>query len=85
MHILGGLAFGFLGLAWIPGTISRRQRILYILGFVLIIAIGWEIMERVGNVFAPQYLGYGGRIDTLCDIAYGILGGLVAILISRNK
>jgi hypothetical protein len=76
LHILAGMAIGFFGLALF------KNRGLTV-GLALVIGIAWEIFERVGHIWWPKYVGFGGTWDTFFDILCAIIGALIIILVKN--
>ena len=85
MHLIGGMAIGYLVLAVIPAGLSRGRAIARAAGTAAAIGIAWEIFERVGNHYLPRLLAYGGTRDTMMDIAYAIIGAVIIVSIDRNR
>jgi hypothetical protein len=79
LHILGGIALGFLGLRLF------RVRTFPVLLLTGVVAIAWEVFERVGHLVVPTYIGYGGTLDTIFDIACGILGASLVLWSTRGS
>jgi asparagine N-glycosylation enzyme membrane subunit Stt3 len=79
LHILGGIALGFLGLRLFG---PRFWATISLTGTV---AIAWEVFEHVGHAVAPMYIGYGGAWDTIFDIACGILGASLVLWSTRGS
>ncbi len=74
LHVMGGMSIGFFGYAMIQ---KRREVVVPLLA--LTIGISWEIFERLGHVWWPSYVGFGGFWDTLFDILCAILGAFIII------
>jgi hypothetical protein len=79
VHTLAGMALGFLGFALFPKNKYA------ILGLALSVSILWEIFERIGHVWWPAWIGFGGVGDTILDILCGILGALIIIIWKKNN
>jgi VanZ family protein len=81
MHIIGGMAIGYLSL-WMN---SKRSALWHAVILATSIGIVWEIFERIGNHFVPKLLAYGGMGDTILDVVCAIIGAVVIIAISNMK
>lgn len=77
-HFLGGIGLGMLFSA-----LFRSWKTTFFL--VFLVAIGWEIFERIGHHFLPMYINYGPIGDTLIDILCAILGASLVFLTTREK
>ncbi len=60
--------------------INKRTTLSFILGFVLIVGIGWEIFEFLWskffyNTFQVQLLLQPSKFDTIKDIVVNLIGG----------
>lgn len=74
LHVLGGMGAAFFGLLFIK---TRKQ--IGVLLFAGFIGITWEFFERLGHVWWPTLIGFGGTWDTIFDILYAILGAVIVI------
>lgn len=79
MHILGGVGLGLIGYGLFSGGTKK------VIVFVTILAILWEIFERIGYQFAPLWIAFGGTGDTIMDIACAILGTSFIILTNEKN
>lgn len=77
-HFMGGMGIALVA----GGLITRNPRV--ILGITTTIAIGWEIFERIGHIYLPVYINYGGTGDTLMDIFCAIIGTSLVLLATRE-
>lgn len=77
-HFLGGIGIGILATAFF-GTSWKWG-----MGSVITLALGWEIFERIGNIYLPAYINYGGPFDTGIDILCAILGTSLVLLVTRE-
>lgn len=106
MHMLGGLAMGFL--AWgVSIHFIRKIRyenhkpvtrylmsLLYILGFVALIGVAWEMYEYVADVIMQTYFTdmndqlagtrQNGVEDMLGDFVMDFIGGFVAWWLGKD-
>ena len=80
-HILAGFAIGFFGLSMFRNKFYKHWYTLALAGFI---GIAWEIFERIGHVWWPKYVGYGGMGDTFFDIMCGILGAFIIIILKYS-
>lgn len=79
MHLLAGVAMGFLGLGLFGRSLIKT-------GFLAgLIGILYEIFERLGSVWWPDWIGYGATGDTILDVVCGILGALIIIIWQKNN
>jgi len=90
MHVLGGVAMGFLAYTLWSALETRaaetwRALLLqlgFVLGFVAMIGIGWEWAEALADAIVLPALGMAdaqlGLTDTMLDLYFDLLGGLVA-------
>lgn len=74
LHILGGMAVAFFGY-----TIFKSKREVLIPLLALLVGVSWEIFERLGHVWWPNYMGFGNKWDTVFDVLCAILGALIII------
>ena len=79
VHITAGIALAFLGFALFPKNKYA------ILGLTLTVAVIWEIFERVGHIWWPTWIGFGGFWDTIFDVLCGILGALIIIIWKKKN
>lgn len=80
LHIIGGFALGFIGIG-----LFKKHRVSLTLCFAGGVAILWEVFERLGHVWWPMHIGFGGAWDTLFDILCGILGAAFVLIMTRRK
>ena len=86
-HFLGGiwliLFFNFLMKRFRITLISERQRaalFLALIGLVALIGVGWEFFEFILNRYVMS-IGFLGYEDTLSDLFFDLLGGVLAFLV----
>lgn len=85
MHFAGGLWAGLsiLWLVFLSGKFKRNipqsARSIFTIGVcsVLVIAIVWEIFEYIVQIIFPHGVPYD-IVDSLSDIFWGFMGGIVA-------
>lgn len=95
MHALGGLAMGFLACTlwnWLDVQSTNAEKmyiaqLIFVLGFVAMIGIGWEWTEGfVGSVALPDLgMAQPGLIDTMLDLYFDLFGGLVAWVLMNMR
>jgi len=77
MHLLGGFVGALAAYATIVTvggvSISAEKSLLWVILAVLAIAIGWEVFEYMWSVTNDA----GISSDTMSDILFGLIGGLV--------
>ncbi|MBX4198727.1 hypothetical protein KW800_00375 [Candidatus Parcubacteria bacterium] len=88
LHIIAGVMFGFVWLVIARDSIQSRK--LFFLTIILFTVFGgylWEIWEFIGSVRNPDFaLAYVPSLaDTLSDIAWGMLGGVLVGLWARSN
>ncbi len=75
MHIFGGF-----GVAWFfisLFTVLKKSHALRVILFcTLLIAVSWEIFERILDIFAIR--AWNGWVDTIKDLIDGMIGALIA-------
>lgn len=100
MHFAGGVAMGVLALAlWdanvksvtLRGKSAWPKRLFFalcVLGFVALIGIAWEWFEFLFDQFAQVRAAWGlaqaSILDTMSDLFFDLLGGLVVVLLRRK-
>ena len=62
---------------------SNKGIMLGVLGFVLVVSVGWEIFEYVFDIADP--IGGNYVLDTTYDLIFDFCGAVVAGLIGRTK
>jgi len=94
MHFAGGFVTALLAIA-IQHEFKKVHRIkhvtwwhelLFVIGFVALVAVGWEFFEFLVDSFWQRQLGFVSQIsiqDTMGDLAMGLIGGGVAHVLFR--
>lgn len=77
-HFFGGIGIGVLTTAFFGRSIKFGMSI------VTMVAVVWEIFERIGHLYLPLYINYGGVFDTAIDILCAILGTSLVLLMTRE-
>ena len=77
-HFMGGIGIALV----VSGLITRNLKV--ILSVTLGMALGWEVFERIGHIYLPMYINYGGTGDTLMDIFCAIMGTSLVLLATRE-
>ncbi len=106
MHFFGGYTVAVLGVVlygWIREYVEIRVKKhafstlasvllegMFVLGFVMIISVAWEIWEFLMDQFAPAFVDrFGvtqpGIADTMNDLLNDGIGGLTAWILFRNR
>lgn len=86
MHFLSGVFDAYVAIILIKN--HKFIDILFILGFVSLIAVGWEIFEYTASIILkvdPQKVELTGVNDTMKDLIVAIIGGILIIIIYRRK
>lgn len=88
LHAIAGAAFGFLWLGLDRN--GERRKAMVILGaaaFAVLGSVGWEVWELLGSRLFPERVeAYVPELaDSLSDIGFGFLGGLLAGAWGRRK
>lgn len=95
MHALGGMAMGFLGYAlwsflqenevWTWKAVLTQM--IFVVGFVALVGIGWEWFEWLVDAVVLPRLSMPsaqlGLTDTMLDLYFDVFGGCVAWLVVR--
>jgi len=85
-HFCGGLAITYFYLAAslhaqvLIGRISRVVQLLLSLGMTAITAVIWEFLEYSSDIMLGTKMNLGVS-DTLSDLFFGLLGGLVMVVV----
>lgn len=88
MHTLSGVFEAYIAIYIINKSNNKLQDIIFILGFVSLISLGWEIFEFTSSNLLgtdPQKVELTGVTDTMKDLIVALLGGIVTILFYRRK
>ena len=99
MHITGGIAMGMFALAlWKEGVaeVTFKHRLakklswwlvpLFVIGFVSFVAIIWEWHEFILDMlWSDQPFRQPSLIDTMLDLAFGLVGSVLSILVFYRK
>ena len=81
MHVMGGFGITSLTLA-IAVYKKKKMSLISALIIYLIVAIGWEVYEFLGDVInTMKWNGWG---DTLADTCNGAIGALVAYYLLKK-
>ena len=87
MHFISGIFTGYVSLYLLTDN-NKIHNILFILGFVSLIAISWETFEFIAsNLFNvdPQKVETTGINDTMKDIIVALLGGILVTIFGNKK
>ncbi len=90
-HILSGIAFAMLFLLLYKKPTKKKQTIIYIILFVFVTSIIWELLEFTLLTLAPEYakqfsLYSPTIVESSEDIISNMIGGVIfAILYLINK
>ena len=87
MHFISGIFTGYVSLYLLTDN-NKIHNILFILGFVSLIAIGWETFEFIASHLFnvdPQKVELTGINDTMKDILVALLGGILVTIFGNKK
>lgn len=92
MHFLGGASIALAGLSFLAflqakgflNTVPFLLHTLFIMSFVGFAAVSWELWEFSMDVVFNKHLQIG-LFDTMSDIFFGLLGGLITSLFRRIR
>lgn len=90
MHFLGGIAIAissyyFLDFVDLRTSFHERLfRFLFIIALTGLCAVAWEILEFLFDRFFQTHM-QPGMLDTMKDLAFGILGGSVGAFVMLFK
>lgn len=88
-HFFGGLAMSYFFLAAsrhaepVLGVIAPFVQALLSLGLTALTAIAWEFLEFASDALLGTKMNLGVA-DTLADLLFGLLGGVVMVGLSRR-
>lgn len=89
MHTLGGIGAGLFGLALFErgrgrATLPRWMRTVFVLGVVMILAVGWEWHEFALDTLRGTQMLQLSIADTMLDMLCGFIGGLLVCVVKRK-
>ena len=87
MHFLSGIFEAYIAISIYKGKNIIINSI-FILGFVSLLSIGWEIFEYTSSIIFnvdPQKVVETGVNDTMKDLIVALFGGLLLFIINKNK
>jgi len=87
MHFLSGVFTGYISLYLLTDN-NKIHNILFILGFVSLIAVSWETFEYVSSHLFdvdPQKVETTGINDTMKDILVALLGGILVTIFGNKR
>lgn len=85
MHFISGIFTGYIALNLLENN-SKIHNILFILGFVSLIALSWKIFEYISSIIFnvdPQRVKLTGVSDTMKDMIVALLGGILVIITKK--
>lgn len=100
MHFLGGLTVGLLGIALDKQlkeksgmrmkTEARLHQFIFVLGFVMTVAVVWEFHEYINDHTIGVWNGWTNAQqpslgDTMKDLLMGGIGGSLSVLLTQYK
>ncbi len=81
LHTCAGIACGIFGLIliqWLIPDLSSWQKFFVVMGIVIFVGVGWEILERLFPLLNSRIMPFD-PVDTATDILSDILGGLLLV------
>ncbi len=85
MHLFGGFTVGLLGMLSLRLYFDALPRdVVWLLVLLFVLAIGalWEVFEMYLNI-TYQFDRFS-LIDTIADLVHDMVGGIVALLVTRT-
>jgi hypothetical protein len=90
IHFYKGIFVGFIGITLFKILIPKNARrglsrsilILFTLSFTASVSVIWEVYEFMGDQFFTHTMQLGGNTDTMLDLLFGLLGGLLIAIYS---
>ena len=79
LHTCAGIAcgiFAWVFIEWFVPSITTFQKFFIIMGCVVFVGVGWEILERIFPLLNVKIMPFD-ITDTTTDILSDILGGLI--------
>ena len=86
MHFISGIFTGYIATYILKDKNNKLYNFLFILGFVSLIAVSWEIFEYISSIIFdvdPQKVKLTGINDTMKDIIVALLGGILVTIKRR--
>lgn len=89
MHFLSGVFEAYIAIKLLKNNYnSKLNNIFFILGFVSLISVGWEIFEFISSIVFkvdPQKVETTGIVDTMKDLIVALIGGILVIVDYKRK
>ena len=88
MHFLSGIFEAYIAIQLLNTKSTKLLDIIFILGFVSLISLGWEIFEFTSSIILkvdPQRVELTGVTDTMKDLIVALVGGIIVSMIYRRK
>ncbi len=90
MHVLGGVAVGWVVLAYASVKGRPTPSLGSVLVATIVIGLLWELAEYISGLTMKgteiyKYFHGGGRIDSISDLAMDILGAILAFIVHPKK
>ncbi|MFK9092868.1 membrane-spanning protein [Bacillus salipaludis] len=93
LHFYKGVYVGIVGISLYKRLIPEKVRndvsgwilFLFVLSLAVFASVLWEIYEFVGDLTFTRTMQRGGNTDTMYDLLYGVLGGLIIAVYSLIK
>lgn len=83
MHFLSGVFEAFIAIDLIKENKNKGLNILFVLGFVCLVSVCWEIFEFTSSIVLkvdPQRVELTGVTDTMKDLIVALIGGILVVL-----
>ncbi|OIK10938.1 membrane-spanning protein [Bacillus sp. MUM 116] len=90
LHFYKGVYIGFIAITLFKELLTSQVRegmsrwvlFLFVLSFGSLVSVLWEIYEFIGDLTFTHTMQRGGNTDTMYDLLFGFLGGLLIALYS---
>lgn len=88
MHFLSGIFEAYIAICLTKDYNDKLLNLLFILGFVSLISVGWETFEFISSIILkvdPQRVETTGVTDTMKDLIVAIIGSIIVIMYSKRR
>ena len=87
MHFLSGVLEAYIAINLLKRNDTLLD-ILFVLGFVSLISVGWEIFEFTSSIILkvdPQRVEITGVTDTMKDLIVALIGAILFLILYKRK